>query len=137
MPNAKYDHTSTVITGEQWRGDRIRAYLFEGAVFDPAHTTLGQAREGAVQKNNTEIMSRSVGPAGEALGVSALFNVTPKGGPYQMVLAWDRGGPDMTVLAFYDEDENGEEIALANNGSLIIRPKDFDPPTGLGTWFVF
>jgi hypothetical protein len=137
--NSKYDHTSTVLTGANWAGGRIFALLFENADFDSTHTTIDQVKsEGGVQRNIAQIPNRSVGPDGEALGVSAQFNVTPKGSPYQVVLAWDQGpGKEMAVLAFYDEDEAEGEIALQNNGTLIVRPMDFDPDTGLGTWFLF
>lgn len=138
MPNAKYDHTSVIISGNDWIKNRVRAFLLEGAVFDPAHTVLSDVKEGATQRNVTEIQNKSVGSGGAALGVSALFNVTPKGDAYQVVLVLDRGPTEPSpVLAFYDEDGEGSPIGLQNNGTLIVRPQDFDPATGLGTWFVF
>ena len=137
MPNSKYDHTSSIIAGPGWMAGRIVAFLFEHAVFDKTDTLLSEVKSGgAVQRNVTEIQNRSVGENGEAFGLSALFNVTQKGSPYQMVLAWDRHESDMAVLAFYDEDEGGEPIGLQNNGTLVVRPMDFDQATGLGTWFV-
>lgn len=138
MPNTKYAHTSVIMSGSDWTGGRVKAYLLEDAVFDADHTLLADVKAGATQANVTEIQNKSIGPGGAALGVSALFNVTPKGDEYQVVLAWDRGpGVPMPVLAFFDEDGDGGPIALQNNGTLIVRPENFDPATGLGTWFTF
>jgi hypothetical protein len=137
MANAKYDQTSTIMSGQDWVGGRIMAYLLEGAVYDKTHQTLNQAQAGAAQRNVTEILNRSVGSGGEALGRAAAFSVTPKGAPYQVILAWDRNQPEMSVLAFYDEDDAGGPIGLQNNGTLIVRPENYDPAVGVGAWFVF
>jgi hypothetical protein len=134
MSNTKYDHTSTIMSGSDWVRGRIVAYLFDGAVFVPTHKLLSEVRTGATQKNITEIQNRIVGDQGGLLGLPAQFTVTPKGTPYQMVIAWDLNQPEQQVLAFYDEDEAGGDIGLLNNGTLIVRPTDFDTATGRGTW---
>jgi hypothetical protein len=135
MANSKYDHTSTIMSGSEWPAARIMAYLFEGAVYDKAHKTLDEVRTGATQRNATEIQNRSMGENGECKGLPAVFSVTPKGDPYQVVLAWDHGTSVMDVLAFYDEDEASEPLGLQNNGTFIVRPTDVDPVTLVGTWF--
>ena len=136
MANAKYDNTNQIMSANEWVGARVKAYLFEGASFDKTHTLLSQVRAGATQRNVTEIQNQAMGPDGAALGLPAMFNMTPKGSPYQVVLAWDQNQADMLVLAYYDEDELGDDLALLNNGTFIVRPSDFDQATGVGTWFV-
>jgi hypothetical protein len=136
MPNSKYDHTSTLMSGSQWVSARILAYLLEGATFDAADQTMADVKAGGAQQRNvTEIQNRSVGDGGAMQGLPAMFNVTPKGSPYQVVLAWDQNMGDQSVLAYYDEDESGGDLGLQNNGTLVVRPTDFDQATGVGTWF--
>ena len=40
------------------------------------------------------------------------------------------------MLAFYDEDENGDPLILQNNGTLIVRPQlvEGGEPPILGVW---
>lgn len=137
MSNYKYAQTSTIMSGLDWLGGRIHAFLLSGAVYDKTDTLLSQVREGTTLKNVTEIQNRGVGGEGQALGSAAQFAVTQKGGPYQLILTWDKNQGDQLVLAFCNEDGAGNPLALKNNGTLIVRPQDYDPATGLGTWFTF
>ena len=137
MPNSKYDHTNVIMDGEDWAQGRILAYLYEGAVFDKGHKFLSEVREGAMQRGVTEVQNRSIGENGEAYGLPAMFNATAQGGPFQAVLAWDLNQDEMQVIAFYDEDEDGGDLALQNNGTFILRPEDYDQAAGRGVWFSF
>jgi len=137
MANARYDHTGVLMSGSDWVGARILAYLFAGATFDSTNKLLSEVQvAGVEQRNVTTIDNRSVGPNGEMMGIPAMFSVTAKGSPYQVVLTWDQGlVDDQYVLAYYDQDEVGDPLGLQNNGTLIVRPTDYDPATGVGTWF--
>lgn len=137
MSNYKYTQTSTLMSGPVWLGGRINAWLLSGAVYNKTHTLISQVRVGATLKNVTDIPNLGVGGEGQAFGSAAQFAVTPKGGPYQLILTWDQNLGDQRVLIFCDEDGVGNPIALENNGTLIVRPQDYDPSTGLGTWFLF
>ena len=70
------------------------------------------------------------------LGYPASFNGVAKEVEYQMVIAKDDGTGDPSVLAFYDEDENGDPLLLQNNGTLIVRPQlvEGGEPPILGIW---
>src|SRR5262245_2291086 len=134
MANARYDQTPIIVKNTDWISGRIIAFLVSGATFDSTDKKFSDLT--CQRVNVGEILGRSVGPNGEALGLPAVFNVTPRGGPYQVILCWDQAQPDYDVLGFYDTDIDGNTLQLINNATYVYRAADADA-SGIGTWFVF
>ena len=138
MSNAKYDNvTQMTASGElNWAGDLIRAVLCQGATFDASHKALTDVMTPPAQTITSMLVNgRSLGPNGEALGMAVSYPRTFKDIEYQVILVKDQGRPEVPVVAFYDENEDGSPITLLNNGTLIVRPVGGDGITG--TWFTF
>ena len=139
MANAKYDQVPSMAGSGQlnWRTDRIVALLAKSATFNAAHTRFSET--GGTQVAVSEIDGRSMGSAGEAIGLPASFPRIPKNQPYQVFVVKDVGDNNPMLLAFYNVDTADGPVQMTNNGTLIVRPVQANieppmPPT-LGIWF--
>jgi hypothetical protein len=140
MANAKYAQVPSMAGSGQlnWRTDRIVALLTKNATFNTAHTRFSET--GGTQISVAEIEGRSMGTAGEAIGLPASFSRIAKNQPYQVLVVKDVGDNNPMLIAFYNVDSTDGPVQMTNNGTLIVRPVQANvepplPPT-LGIWFV-
>ena len=136
MANQKYDNLTVLMASGpfNWAADPINAYLLQGATFDATDKTLTDV--GAQQVDHVPVPGRQVDSTGSLLGWPASFNRVVKDQEFQVVIAKDDGSGNPLVLAYYDEDENGDPFILQNNGTLIVRPQlvEGGEPPILGVW---
>lgn len=139
MANDKYNNLTVMLANGQlnWSGDVIVANLVTGYTFDATDVTMQDVGVPLIQ--TVPLIGRSVGEDGALLGRSISFNYVPKDVDHQVILAKDYGpGAQAKVIAFYNEDANGDPLRLKNNGTLIVRPQDPatlpTPDTGAGVW---
>jgi hypothetical protein len=138
VANQKYDNLTVMMTTGpfNWVGNPINAYLMTGATFDTTDILLSDT--GGQVLLYVPVPGRAVGPTGALLGLPVSFNRVPKDEEFQVVLAKDEGATNSPhVIAFYDEDANGDPLLLQNNGTLIVRPElveDPEAPPQLGVW---
>ena len=139
MANAKYDQVSGLVASGSlnWRTDEVYALLCRNVVFDAAHTNLADAiTGGATQISSARIEGRYVGTGGEAMGLPVTFPKVAKDTVYQALVVCDLGDTNPQLISFYDEDELGADLTIANNGTFILRPTlvvGAEPPT-IGMW---
>jgi hypothetical protein len=137
MANQKYDNLTVMMTSGQlnWAGDSVVAILMQGVTFDAADVKVEDA--GGTRMQVVPISQRSVAADGSLLGSAVSFNGMPKDTDFQMLIAKEFGpGLALGLIAFYDEDGDGQPLNLKNNGTLIVRPEQTLPAedTGQGSW---
>ncbi len=139
MANAKYDNLNVLLsTGKfNWMNDVIVGILVKGVDFDQTNNTVNEAlgAEGSVM-SKLPVQGKAVGADGSFQGWPIAFQAVEPGDDYQMLLVKDTYGSSGDVLAFFDTDDLGNPLTVANAGSLILRPIQVvgaDPPI-LGVW---
>lgn len=139
MANAKYDNLNVLLSGGKfnWMRDVISGVLVSGVEFNASDKTVADAI-GSTGKNwsKLQLQGKAVGSDGSLQGWPIAFQAVEAGESYQMLLIKEVFGGSGELLAFFDTDDVGNELAVANAGTLILRPivvQATDPPI-LGVW---
>jgi hypothetical protein len=127
MANQKYNQVVDLLaTGRlNWRSSSILGYLCQDALFNADDKTVEDA--GGSLLATTLIQGRMVAPGGLFLGYPAFFQNVPDGSDYQMLLVVDQGLQNYTLLAYFDEDEEGGPLTIDHAGTFVLRPEMPDP----------
>ena len=137
MANQKYNNLSVLMASGpfNWVVDPINAYLMQNAIYDATDIRLGDTS--GIRIDHVPVQGRQVDATGSLLGLPVSYNRVTKDLTFQVIIAKDVGpGTQPLVLAFFDEDEDGEPLTLKNNGTLIVRPQLVEPDEAplLGVW---
>lgn len=127
MTNQNYSQVTDLVVSNQldWVRDSIVALLVQGTIFDTDDTRLSQVGRAL---SSSPIQGRSLDGV-MAMGLPATFGLVAPNEAYQVLVAKDDGRHDPLVLAFMDEDMNGNPITVLRGGTLIIRPTQDNLPT--------
>jgi hypothetical protein len=127
MANSKYNQvTDLLATGRlNWRSSSIIGRLCQGVTFNADHKTTADA--GGDFYSSALIQGRVVAPGGLCLGYPAFFQNVPGEADYQMLLVLDSGLERYDLLAFFDEDEEGNPLTIDHAGTFVLRPEMPDP----------
>lgn len=129
MSNQNYTQVVDLVASNQldWVRDSIVALLTKDAALDPAHKRLSET--GVRALFSSLIQGRWLAEGGMAMGLPAVFGQVAADQEYQVIVAKDDGRNDPQLLAFMDEDMNGNPITVQRGGTLIIRPTTENLPT--------
>jgi hypothetical protein len=137
MANAKYDNLVPMLASGRlnWPADMIQAFLVTGAVFDATDQRLSDMT-GTIAFM-TPMPERAVDQVtGSFLGFPTSFDLAQADVEYSVIIAKEDGSKNPWLIAFYDEDEEGDPLTIALAGTLTLRPEGSDPGT-LGVWVQF
>lgn len=133
MPNSNYAQVATLVAQGKlhWETDAISAALVTGATFNANHTKLAEVAGSRV--GMATILGRSVTDDDEALGQPVVYPTARKSTNYQVIIVQRINASDALVLAWIDENQDGDPITIARDGTLIVRPVQTDivPPDGV------
>jgi hypothetical protein len=144
VSNKNYDQVTDLLAQGKlrWDIDAIAAVLVKDGAYDPAHKRLTDV--GAVFQTSAPIQGRWIGENGAAMGLPAIFNKVAGGQEYQVLVVQEDGGINPVLLAYMDEDAEGDVITIQRTGSLIVRPQQGvvqpliepvqTPPPTTGVW---
>jgi hypothetical protein len=143
VSNQNYDQVSDLVTQGKllWATDLISALLTQSAAFDAGHTRLSQT--GGSFITQAPIPGRYVAEGGKAMGLPATFPKVASGQEFQVLIVRNDGSMDPQLLAFLDEDSQGNPITVQRSGTLIVRPSQenlpvppdtMEPPPTTGFW---
>jgi hypothetical protein len=127
VSNEKYDNlTALMVNGAfNWASNDIRAVLVTGASFDATDVVLGDLL--APQLGMVPVPRRAITPQGAMLGWPVSFNRVPKNTPLQVVLI-KTDGVTISLLAYFDRDQDDKPLTLKTQGTFILRPTPLDVP---------
>jgi len=142
MSNSNYAQVSTLLAQGKlhWQTDNISALLLTGASFDAADTTVADV--GGTSVGGGPVMGRAL-VENKALGQPVFFSEVTADSEYQVILVQNTGPNTANVLAFIDENFDGDPITVDRDGTLVVRPVEFDPeeapdgtviPPQVGVW---
>lgn len=143
MPNSNYAQVATLLAQGKlrWELDNISTILLTGATFNASHTKIDQV--GGTNAGQAVIFGRTLADNGYALGQPVVFPTAQKDINYQVVIVQLIGPTDALVLAWIDENEEGDPITVERDGTLIVRPVQTDDivpedgvvlPPQVGVW---
>lgn len=129
MTNQNYAQVTDLVVSNQldWVKDSIVALLTQNAAFNTDHKRLSEA--GVRALFSSPIQGRWLGTEGMAMGLPAVFGQVASGQEYQVLVAKDDGRHDPQLLAFMDEDMDGNPLTVLRGGTLIVRPTTENLPT--------
>lgn len=122
MPSAKFNQFADLLAAGtlRWQADQIMGVLLTDYTFVASHQTLADVTT-SVTPFRAPVMQRWVAPGGKLMGLGVVFQAIPAD-TYQMVLVQDLGNGNPKLLSYYDENADGDDLVLENQGSLIVRP---------------
>jgi len=130
----------------RWDIDSIVAMLVTGAEYHSEHKKFSEL--GVSSLGQVPIQGRWLGQDGMAMGLPAAFPHAEAEQEYQVLVAKDIGLGDPLLLAFVDQDGEGDPLTVLRSGTLIIRPfygvtvqplinpPLSEPPPTVGVWMV-
>jgi hypothetical protein len=139
MANAKYDNLNVLLsTGKlNWMNDVITGVLVSGVTYNASDKTVADAiGDTGHNLSKLPVQGKEVGPDGSFRGWPIAFQAVEAGESYQMLLVKDSFSGSGELLAFFDTDDADNQLAVANSGTLILRPivvQGAEPPL-LGVW---
>jgi hypothetical protein len=129
VSNQSYDQVNDLVADGtlRWQTDQIVALLVQNASFTASHTKLSQL--GVNPVTTAPINGRWIAEGGLGMGQPAVFQKVNTGQEFQVLIAKGEGRGDPLVLAFMDEDTEGNPIVVTRTGTLIVRPSQENIPT--------
>lgn len=129
MTNQNYAQVTDLVASQQlnWVTDSIVALLTKNAPFDTDNQRLSDTGVRALA--STTIQGRWLDSGGMAMGLPATFGLVAASEVYQVIVAQDDGRNDPRLLAYMNEDMDGNPLTVLRGGTLIIRPTQENLPT--------
>ena len=141
MANQKYDNLGVLLAQGRlnWVSGRIAALLCKGVSFTSTDKVVTDALtpSGTTQVASSPVNGRTLSEDGAFLGYPVTFNRMAKEVDYQMLLVLDEGTGNPSLLAYFDTSSDDDPLRMQNNGTLIVRPVEVQPPPDppiLGLW---
>jgi hypothetical protein len=142
MSNSNYAQVSSLLAQGKlnWATDNISMARLVGGTFNAAHKLLSEV--GGTLAGTALINGRAL-VENNALGQPVVFPESVADTEYQMVIVQMTGPTTSNLLAWIDENEAGDPITVERDGSLIVRPVEFDStaapdgtvlPPQVGAW---